>query len=202
VRGSKKRGIETLQRAAREARFAQDDAKVILIAVLKAERRYSEALAFARELSQKYTRNYLFKLEVADALISQAEVDRQTNKQTAAEHEREAFSIFDALLADEKAARNSSNRAFDLVHFQYGEALFASGQFARAVKEFQSAAKVTGAEQGLATRAHLRAAQSLDLTGQRSDALAEYRNVLSRPNVFDAHEEAQRGLREPYKAKG
>jgi hypothetical protein len=56
-----------------------------------------------------------------------------------------------------------------------------------------------GAETAVATMAHLRAAQSLDLASRRSEALAEYRVVLARPDVYNAHEEAKRGLREPYK---
>jgi uncharacterized membrane-anchored protein len=58
-----------------------------------------------------------------------------------------------------------------------------------------------GAQEGLATMAHLYAAQALDLSGKRNDALTQYRAVLSRPNVYDAHEQAQVGLKEVYKRK-
>ena len=49
------------------------------------------------------------------------------------------------------------------------------------------------------TRARLRAAQALDVAGKRDDALAQYKTVLALPNVFDSHEDAKRGLKEPYK---
>jgi hypothetical protein len=49
------------------------------------------------------------------------------------------------------------------------------------------------------TRARLRAAQALDVAGKREEALNEYKAVLARPNVFDSHEDAKRGLKEPYK---
>ncbi len=204
MRGSKRRGIETLERVAREGTFAQDDAKTILIAVLKIEQRYTEALAFARELEAKYPRNFLFKLEIADALVSQAKLERQTNPTSAGEREREAFAIFEALLSSQnKAARNASlytaARSLDQVHSAYGEALLASGHAARAAKEFQAAANIKDTGQGLATMAHLRAGQSLDVAGQRMLALAEYRAVLLLPNVYDSQEEAKRGLREVYK---
>ncbi len=204
ARGSKRRGLETLERVAREGSFAQDDAKTILIAVLKIEGRYTEALGFARELATKYPRNYLFKLEIADALVSQASLERTANTAAASEHEREAFAIFDALLAAKtKVGRNASSapatRAQDQIHSAYGEALLAAGQFTRAAKEFQASANVRDADAGVATMAHLRAAQSLDLAGQRTSALAEYRTVLARPNVYDSQEEAKRGLREAYK---
>jgi len=41
----------------------------------------------------------------------------------------------------------------------------------------------------------------LDLSGKRNDALTQYRAVLSRPNVYDAHEQAEMGLKEVYKRK-
>ena len=40
-----------------------------------------------------------------------------------------------------------------------------------------------------------------DLAGKRADALTQYRAVLARPNVYDAHEQAQAGLKEAFKKK-
>jgi hypothetical protein len=105
-----------------------------LIAVLKIEGRYAEALSFARELEAKYPRNFLFKLEVAGALVSQAKLERQTNP--IGERTSAKPGIFDALLSSQnKSARNASSpaaaRFFDQVHSAYGEALLASGQAAR-----------------------------------------------------------------------
>lgn len=195
VRGSKKRGLETLQRVASEGRWARDDARSLLLIIYKREKRFGDALAVSREMTAKYPRNYLFKLESADALISQAELARKENKlDVAATAEREVFGIFDDLLRDRTAAHY-----FDLIHFRYGETLFQAGQMERASREFLAAANVSGAEATLATMAHLRAAQSLDLASRRNEALAEYRAVLARPDVYNAHEEARRGLREPYK---
>lgn len=61
--GSKKRGIQTLERVAKEGQWTRDDAKVLLIAIYKKEKRFPEALALSRELQGKYPRNYLFRLE-------------------------------------------------------------------------------------------------------------------------------------------
>lgn len=211
IRGSKKKGLATLQRVTAEGKWARDDAKVLLIALLKRERRFAEALTFARELAAKYPRNYLFKMEVADALVSQASLDRATNPAAATAAEREAFQIFDELLQPERAtgaARRSaatsasSSRPVDQIYFSYGQALYVAGQYERAAKEYLSGAGVAGAEAGLATFSRLRAAQSLDLAGKRKEALAQYAAVLTRPNVYNSHEEAKRGLREAYKKGG
>src|SRR6266487_5640740 len=59
VHGSKKRGIQTLERVANEVQWARDDANVLLIAIYKKEKRFPEALALSQELQEKYPRNYL-----------------------------------------------------------------------------------------------------------------------------------------------
>jgi hypothetical protein len=212
IRGSKKRGLETLARVTREGKWAKDDAKTLLIALLKRERRFTDALALARDLMTKYPRNYLYKLEVADALVSQAAIDRPVNPTAATNFEREAFQIFEDLLRPERtpaparrgavnnaSAASNASRPLDQIYFSYGQALYVAGQFERAAKEYLACSTATGAEAGLATMSRLRAAQSLDLAGKRNDALEQYKAVLARPNIYDSHEEAKRGLREPFK---
>lgn len=201
ARGSKKRGIETLERVAREGKWARDDARIVLIALYKREGRFNDAINVTRDLAAKYARNYLFKLELADALASQAGVERKANHLAEAQKlEREAFTAFDSLVRD-RSTRESAARLLDLIHFQYGEALLVAGQPESAAKEYLSASVVTGADVGMVTMARLRAAQAYDLAGKRNEALMQYRVVLERPNIFDAHDEAKQGLREPFKPK-
>lgn len=200
-RGSKKRGLATLERVAREGRWVHDEAKTLLIVLYTREKRYAEAAAIARELAAKYPPNYLYRLEAADALVLQAAQERQANHATeTTKAETEAFATFESLLKD-KVVRNSAARAFDLIHFKYGEALMTAGQYEKAAKEFLASADVPGAQQGLATMAHLYAARALDLAGKRNDAVTQYRAVLARPNIYDAHDQAQTGLKEAFKKK-
>jgi len=199
-RGSKKRGLATLERVTREGNWIRDEARTLLIVLYTREKRYAEAAAYAKELAAKYPRNYLYRLEAADALVSQAALERATNNGTTSTSETEALATFDALLKD-KAVRDTAARAFDLIHFKYGEALMTAGQYDRAAKEFLAAAEVPGAQQGLATMAHLYAARALDLAGKRNDAVTQYRSVLARPNVYDAHDQAQSGLKEAFKKR-
>lgn len=201
ARGSKKRGIETLERVSREGKWARDDARIVLIALYKREGRFNDAINISRDLAAKYSRNYLFKLELADALASQAGVERKANHVSEAQKlEREAFTAFDSLVRD-RSTRESAARLLDLIHFQYGEALLVASQPEAAAKEYLSASVVTGADAGMVTMARLRAAQAYDLAGKRNEALTQYRAVLERPNIFDAHDEAKQGLREPFKPK-
>jgi len=200
-RGSKKRGLATLERVAKEGRWIHDEAKTLLIVLYTREKRFGEAAAYARELAAKYPRNYLYRLEAADALVSQAALDRKANPTAATSAvETEAFATFESLLRD-KSVRETASQQFDLIHFKYGEALMTAGEYEHAVKEFLASADAPGAQQGLATMAHLYAARALDLAGKRNDALTQYRAVLARPNVYDAHDQAQSGLKEAYKRK-
>src|SRR5258708_38665066 len=142
-----------------------------------------------KEWAAKYPRNYLYRLEAADALVSQAALERAANQNTTHASESEAFATFDALLKD-KAVRDTAARAFDLIHFKYGEALMTAGLYERAAKEFIAAAEVPGAQQGLATMSHLYAARALDLAGNRNDAVTQYRAVVAGRDVDDGDDQA------------
>jgi tetratricopeptide (TPR) repeat protein len=199
-RGSKKRGLTLLEQVAKEGRWSQDDAKTVLILLYTREKRFADVLKLTRELSEKYPRNYLLRLETADALVSLAGVKRKEKDLAGAvQSEKEAFATFDELLRD-RNVRDAAMRSLDLIHFKYGEALLLAGYNDRAAKEFLAVTKVERAEPGLITMAHLYAARSYDVAGKRDEALAQYKEVLARPNVYDAHDEAKRGLRQAYKA--
>jgi tetratricopeptide (TPR) repeat protein len=200
-RGSKKRGLATLERVSKEGRWSSDDAKSLLILLYSREKRYADALEIARQLTAKYPRNYLFRLETADALVAYAAEQRRTgNVAAAAKAEQEAFKTFDDLLHD-RSVRDTVSRALDLVHFKYGEVLLTAGENERAAAEFLAVTKVPNAESTMITMAHLYAARALDLTGKRNDAMSHYRVVLTRPDIFDAHDGAKKGLQEPYRGE-
>jgi tetratricopeptide (TPR) repeat protein len=200
-RGSKKRGLKLLEQVAQEGRWAQDDAKTVLVLLYTREKRFAEVVKLTRELSAKYPRNYLLRLETADALVSLAAQKRKENDAAGAvQTEKEAFATFDEMLRD-RDVRETAGRTLDLIHFKYGEALLTAGANERAAKEFLATTKVDRAEPGLVTMAHLYAARAYDVAGKREEALAQYKEVLARPNVYDAHEEANRGMREAYKAE-
>ena len=197
--GSKKRGLSLIEHVAREGNWSRDDAKTLLIVLYNREERFAEVLSLARELSARYPRNYLFRLEAANALVAQAAVERKAGNVAAATNaEAEAFATFDDLLRD-RLVPETVSRALDLVHFKYGEVLLTAGRGERAAKEFLAATQIERAEAALVTMAHLYAARAFDLAGKRDDALTQYQEVLSRPDIYDAHDEAKKGLRRPYR---
>src|SRR5262249_10825236 len=102
-------------------------------------------------------------------------------------------------------ARNNQDpaagQATDLVHYQFAEALALNHEYKRAADHFLMAPKCDGADTNLATLALLRSAQVYDLAGLRDLAMAQYKVVLTRPNVYDSREQTQRGLKEPFSVK-
>ena len=196
--GAGKRGLRMLEEVAQQGRWAQDDAKSVLILLYTREKRFADVVKFAHELSAKYPRNYLLRLETADALVSLAGQKRKGNDAAGAvQAEKEAFATFDEVVRD-RNMREAAGRALDLIHFKYGEALLTAGYSERAAKEFLAATKVDRAEPGMVTMAHLYAARAYDVAGKREEAVAQYKEVLARPNVYDAHDEAKRGLQKAY----
>lgn len=68
VHGSRKRGLKELEQVAREGQWARDVARMLLIDLYKREKRWDDAIATARDLSEQYPRNNLFKQQLTDAL--------------------------------------------------------------------------------------------------------------------------------------
>jgi tetratricopeptide (TPR) repeat protein len=189
VKGSKKRGLETLERVAKEGHWARDFASVLLVDLYKREKRWSDAINVARELASRYPRNYLFKLQLADALSYR----KLSSASSAEADQREVFEIFDSLTAGEK------NESSEIIYFRYGETLLLLGNPAGATKQFQMVVNSSTAERRLRALSQLRMAQCLDLTGKRTDALSQYRAVLKSSSNKQVQDEARRGLREPYR---
>jgi hypothetical protein len=120
VRGSKKRGIEALERVAGEGKWARDLAGILLVDLYKREKRWVDAAKTARQLSEKYPRNYLFKLQIAEALTAQIVTLRKT-KAPFKNEENELQNIFTALSRDktfDPSTRDLINQHWSLARQQ------------------------------------------------------------------------------------
>lgn len=180
MRGSKENGLKELFLVTERGRYARDDARVVLAALLSRENRVEDALTQLEYLSKKYPSNFILKLEMAQALV------RLGRRQ-------EGYKMFESVL--ESAA---AGRVEDLVRFQYATALASGGEHQRALKQYQSILELKGASAEVVTRAMLRAAQQLDLLLRREEAIKLYEEVLKRPNRFNSHELAKKGIKKPY----
>ncbi len=179
MRGNKQKGIAEIQSVIDKGSNA-DDARVVLLAIYQVEKRPEDALTVLSQLAEKYPRNSLFRIEHANSLVGLKRFGQ-------------AYQIYEALLQDSQAAGIA-----DLAHYQFGEALAANKEYVRAATQFLAVPQTKTAEANLVTVALLRAAQVYDLNGKRNEALAQYKAVLARPNVYDTREQAERGLKQVY----
>src|SRR5262249_55833291 len=133
VRGNKKRGIDRLQTMIEKKAANDDDARVMLLAIFRNEKRYNDSLSLLEQLSSKYPNNYLIKLETASTLVTLGRSD-------------DAYGKFEGLLKDPAAAS-----ALDLVNYQYAEALARDKEYKRAADSFIAACQTQGGDVNLAT---------------------------------------------------
>ncbi|HWP43150.1 MAG TPA: hypothetical protein VNO14_07955 [Blastocatellia bacterium] len=179
--GSKQKGIEHLEMVAQRGKYTADDARVLLIGIYSRERKPEKALEIINDLAVRYPRNYLFGLERAGMLYSLG-------------RDGEGARSYAEMLEDERV----SNAATDLVNYQWGEFLMARGDYSAALEKYNAAKQWSKAGTEVVSLSHLRAGQALDALGNREKALAEYKIVLKRENVFDSHKLASKYVKSPY----
>src|SRR5262249_31387424 len=114
-RGNKERGIRRLQTIIEKDAPTADGARVLLLAIYQNEKRYQDALDILDDLTAKYPRNYLVKLEKASTLVS-------------LKRAQDAYRAFEELLGEPAAGQTA-----DLIHFQFAEALALNREYKRAV---------------------------------------------------------------------
>jgi tetratricopeptide (TPR) repeat protein len=184
IRGSKKKGIEYLESVTQKGKYTADDARVILIGIYSREKQPEKSLELISYLSKKYPRNYLFGIERATMLY-------QRNRPA------EGAQTFADLLKDGRIAPVAT----DMIHYQWAESLMKANETAAAADHYREVIKWTKSEKSLASQAHLRLGQALDLLGKRDEAVAEYQIVLKRENIYDSHKQAKEYVAKPYVAE-
>ncbi len=183
IRGSRERGLSELELVTNRGLYANDDARVVLIALYAREKRHGDMLKILETLSAKYPHNYVFKVERAATLVKLGRA-------------QESYRIFDQVLKD-----GSMAKVVDFVHYQYALTLMGQKQYKEAVDHFRSVITQPGANKELVTLSYLKAGQLLDILQQRNDAVSQYQAVLQRENVFDSHDQAKKYLKIAYRAE-
>ena len=183
LKGSKQKGIEQLERVTREGKYTADDARVVLLGIYSKENQLDRALEIISYMAKQYPRNYLFGIERASMLYRTG-------------HAEEGARVFADLLKDERVAGDAA----DLVNFQWGEALLARQDYTGAIARYKEVQRSPKPNPGLVSFAHLHMGEALDALGKRDEAIAQYKMVLQRENVFDSHKLATQYVKRPYVA--
>lgn len=185
--GSKKKGIEYLEEAAKAGGESSADARVALALFLRREGRYKEASDLVATLVDEYPRNFLFSLEHCNLLKDGGEG-------------RNAVSCYTKLLDGAKTGRyNGAKVAF--ASFGLAESLRGQGNFEAALNEYEFTSNLPDGQLSLRQRASLAAGEMDDLLRRRDQAMRQYQAVIAADNTSAQADIARKLLKEPYHAQ-
>ena len=182
--GSKQEGLEHLKVASEKGQYIKNEAQLVLMVLYVRERRYDEALEIARSLNDRYSRSFLFPLNVAQILQMSG-------------RKEQAIALF--LQVEKRAEAKEPN--FDRLplqsyRFNLGVDLMNMGKLDAAEEKFRETIADTQTPQREKVLSHLRLARILDWKGQQSDAIKEYRIVLSLEDIENSHDQAIQYLKQ------
>jgi tetratricopeptide (TPR) repeat protein len=181
LKGSKKRGIENLEKVVQTGKLTPDDARVVLVGIYNREGQPERSLELLSDLGKRYPRNYLFRIEQGAMLFN---LNRR----------EEGDKVFSELVSDQRVA----STAADVINYSWGLALSDKGDYKSALERFNAVRQWNKSDAGLTSLSILNAGKSLDAMGKRTEAVAEYQAVLKRENTYDAHKQANEYLKKPY----
>ena len=188
VRGDRDRGVRTVKLVAEKGNLNKLDAKVLLAALYRRERRAQEAVPLLDELVQRMPRNYLLYLEQVQMF---ADLGRKDDALIALEK-----------LDDMKLAGKLKTMPVQKIYYARGNLLFWYREYDSALANLAKAtANSKDLDLNTTVNAWLRTGQSLDMKGQHSVAVNAYRHAIAEAPDSDAGKEAKKYLSNPYVRK-
>jgi tetratricopeptide (TPR) repeat protein len=181
--GNKKDGMEHLALASEKGQYIKNEAKLVEMVLDVREHKYSEGSALARLLADRFPRNFLFPLNIAQTLELAGQKDQ-------------AAAAFLQILKRVESGEPNFNK-LPLPKFRYnvaGELMdlgkwdLAQGQFVLCVEDPRTPER----EKALS---HLRLGRIFENSGQTDKAIREYRMVLSLGDFDESHDQAKRALK-------
>lgn len=166
ARGSRERGLEYLQEAARSGEFLATYAQVLLAVAWIREERLEDAASLLEDLRGRYPHNPIFVLELAKLYRQQEryELAARTCRELMAEliahpHNPRVLGPEDALL-------------------ELGLVEAAQGQFERALESLRRVGEIPGGSSRVWAQALLERGKVYDSVDEREKALAQYEKVI------------------------
>lgn len=188
IRGDREGGIRQVEQVARDGVNNRSDAKILLAAVYRREKKASQSIPLLEGLIEAYPRNYLIRLELAQMLGDLGERDR-------------ALATIDQVMElQRKAAPGYARLQAEKLAYLKGNLLFWFDEYPRAAEELRKAAQ--GRERldlNTGLLAVLRLGQTLDLMGKRGEAQQAYRMGVDLAPGSEIAKECQQYLSRAYK---
>jgi tetratricopeptide (TPR) repeat protein len=181
--GNKKDGLEHLALASGKGQYIKNEANLVEMVLDVREHKYKEALASARFLADRFPRNFLFPLNIA-----------QTH-QWSGQKDQAAVDLLQILKRVESDEPNFNKLPLQKFRYNVASELMNLGKWDLAQEQFIKSANDPRTREREKALSHLHLGKILDNRGQHSRAIQEYQTVLSLGDFDDSHEEAKRALK-------
>jgi len=186
-KGTEERAFSYLRQAATKSQFVSVNARSVLVVLCLREKLYDEALANAQYLHERYPRNFLLHLNVAQILTEMNRPDQ-------------AADVYMKIIGKAEARTpNYQKMPLGVFRYQVGKALMNMSRLELAERLFTAAIQDPTTADRERALSHLSLAEVQDLRGNRQQAIANYQQVLSVANFDDSHSVAQGYLKKPYR---
>lgn len=191
--GDRKKGLEQLQAAAENSRYAKTEASYFLVQnYFLYEKDYRRALPLAKKLNAEYPRNPLFHRYLGRCYVSIGNWE-------------DAYAVFSEVL-NRVTAKQVGYDSYDAREAAYytGKYLFTKSDNVYALTSFQKCDELSsqidkGEASGFKSMANLHIGMIYDLQSKRTEARAQYRKVLGMKEFESTHADARKYLQQPYK---
>lgn len=189
--GNKQGGILELKASAKGARYANLEAKIVLMQIYYTyEKDYNKAMEIAQELHREFPQNPYFYKYVGRCYVIMGDYDNM---------ESTWYEILKRARAKQTGYEDHTSRE---AMYYYGLSLFYRGQYSRAIKYFEASTKMSKKFDdeitGFVIQSNLKAGQINDIQGNRKKALEYYKNVLSWKDNNGSRNLAKQYIKKPY----
>jgi tetratricopeptide (TPR) repeat protein len=181
--GNKGDGLEHLALASERGQYIKIEAKLVEMVFDVREHKYPEALALARLLADRFPRNFLFPLNIAQTL------------KWAGQKEQAAVNFLQILGRVESGEPNFNKLPLQKFRYNAAHELMNLGKWDLAQEQFVKSIADPRTQEHEKALSHLHLGQILENKGQRGQAIREYQTALSLGDFDGSHDEAKRALK-------
>ncbi|HXA52426.1 MAG TPA: tetratricopeptide repeat protein [Candidatus Acidoferrum sp.] len=188
VHGDKAKGIRTVQEVAANGKLNRMDARILLCALYRRESQAKSAIPIVQELIERYPRNFLLRLELAQMYSTGG--DGVRGLETLREVER---------------LKNAHTPGFDRLPweklwFQEGSIQFWYNDLDQSLENMKRVtARADDVDLNTGVMAWLRMGQIYDMKQRRAEAMEAYRKAIAYAPQAEAAQEAKKYLSTPYR---
>ncbi len=184
--GNKEEGLREIRLAMTRGRFSRTAARLFLIGIYNnTEKDYDQALALVREGRREFPESSFFHLLELLTLENRREWDAL----------RQGAEDFLARIEEGRPSYRPQYRRRG--HYLRGNAFLGEGRYAEALAVYDRVLAEFPSEDRWISLTLLNRGRTHDLLGQRDRALADYRAVLKRRDVWGLHDQARELLDRP-----